>query len=135
MDDEIGDRPRPDADRDREHAHERADQCKTLDRQPDSANRAGTDPSRQEASEQDGCNHALRRRGRTVRESGKEGPEMKRRGRRNVADSMSRNVRIDPAEGSSTVDGPRCAVDVAITEPPESGCTGPPRGASSRAGG
>src|SRR5213592_1857060 len=118
MDDEIGDRARPDADRDREQAHERADQCKTLDRQRDSANRAGKDPSRQEASEQDGCNHALRRRGRSCANPGRKTPKWNAAADRNVADSTSRNVRIDPAEGISAADGPRRAVDVAITEPP-----------------
>src|SRR5207253_515006 len=46
MDDDIGDRPRANADGDREQSHEGADQSEPLDRQRDSANRTGTDPSR-----------------------------------------------------------------------------------------
>src|SRR2546429_258293 len=66
---------------------------------------------------------------------GRKTPKWNAAADRNVADSTSRNVRIDPAEGISAADGPRCAVDVAITEPPESDCTVLPRGASFRASG
>src|SRR5207302_1091292 len=64
---------------------------------------------------------------------GRKTPKWNAAAERNVVDSTSRNVRIDSAEGISAADGPRCAVDVAITEPPESDCTELPRGASFRA--
>src|SRR5437667_205316 len=66
---------------------------------------------------------------------GRKTPKWNAAADRNVADATSRNVRIDSADGISAADGPRCAVDVAITEPPESDCNGPPRGASFRASG